>query len=174
MAKSNNTKQSKARTNQSKAKASAAPAGVTIIVPGEAHGRGRVGIVQAIRELVEAATPSKPVTKAAIVDELAKRYPDRDRAGMANTVSQQLAASKPGGLVQRWAKAGMVLGTVELPSGATGYCALENAEASRKVLDALAQREASRSGASTPITPVAASKASKPTKAKASKPTKAK
>lgn len=149
----------------------AAPA-FTLVVPGAgAWGRGRVGVVDAIREMLESATPAKPVTKAQILDGLCERFPDRARDKMRTTVNVQVSTTRLGA---EMARKGKVLGSVSMAGGATGFFVADAADLGdegRKALAAYAAKAAERAAATAPITPapIVASKPAKAPKAKAPK-----
>lgn len=58
--------------------------------PKSAGGEGRPGIIASIKEFLGAASEEKPLTKAAIVAKLAKRFTDRDEEAMSKTVAVQV------------------------------------------------------------------------------------
>ena len=55
-------------------------------------GNGGPGVIGSICEFLSKATEKKPLTKAAILDKLCERFPDRDRDSMSKTVGVQIPA----------------------------------------------------------------------------------
>lgn len=52
----------------------------------------RVGVIASIAEFVLAASKKKPITKDAILEKLAARFPEKEKASMTTTIATQLGS----------------------------------------------------------------------------------
>lgn len=51
----------------------------------------KVGIIDYLRTLVSAATKDKPLTRSVAIDKVHKKFPDRERSSLSNTIGMQLS-----------------------------------------------------------------------------------
>lgn len=51
----------------------------------------KVGIIDYLRDLVNASSKDKPLTRTVAIDKVCKKFPDRERSAITNTVGMQLS-----------------------------------------------------------------------------------